>query len=197
MEYDALVRKINATERKIIFGTLSGILKETTKFLDTNTSNLYALISKEEDRIIFPKIFFVSENIVSLYKKLSFKSKIASIGVYFGFIKQGVLSISLEGVEFLDKEGLLIEKKKIRVNKKGEKAILYGNDIQKTMIEIPSQNSMPIFNMGDIGIFINEFKEILSIGLMIIDISEFESLSSKSLIAQNLIDKGYYLRQNQ
>jgi ribosome biogenesis protein Nip4 len=197
MEYAVLVRKINEIESKIIIETLSKISKKGSAFFDEHQFNFYVIISKERNRVLFPKIFFVPKNIVSLYKKLSFKSKITSIGLYFGFIKQGALFISLEGVEFLDKKDLLTEKNKIRVNKKGEKAILYGNDILKTMLELPNRDSMPIINAEDIVIFTNKFKEILAIGFMTGNTSEFENLSSKSLIAQNLIDKGYYLREIQ
>ena len=118
---------------------------------------------------------------------------IIAAGIYFGFIKKGIFHLSLEGVEFLRNHQILPNSNKITINEKGEKSILYGNDILKSAItimppELKKNNLLAVFNQKN---------EIIALARATIDSSSFQNLKSNQKIAQNLVDKGYYLRKKQ
>lgn len=197
MDYSANLRKLNQTEIKIISNTLSKISNRMISFLKKNEVHLYVLISNDESKIIYPKIFFVSSKLINTIESLAKKSNIVSIGVYLGFIKRGKFLLSIEGAEFLNEHGVIPEGYKWFVNNEGEKAIFYGNDIQKKMINLLSNRSKKVLKKGELTFFFNTEKELISIGLIKSTTIDYEKLDSHEIVAQNLIDKGYYLRKDQ
>ncbi len=82
---------------------------------------------------------------------------------------------------------------KITLSEKGEKSILYGNDILKSVIatmppELKKNTLLAVFNQKN---------EIIAIARATIDSSSFQNLKLNQKVAQNLVDKGYYLRKRQ
>jgi len=153
----------------------------------------YIFINDEQTESKFPLIYLVSfENSKILEEKLK-KENINTAGIYFGFIKKGVFHLSLEGAEFLRNHQLLPNCNKITISEEGEKSILYGNDILKRVIttippELKKNNLLAVFNQKN---------EIIAIARATIDSSSFQNLKLNQKVAQNLVDKGYYLRKRQ
>ena len=140
----------------------------------------------------FPNIYLITKNQVILLRNLD-NDKILSAGLYFGFIKKGSFYLSLEGAEFLYHNSLVSDFKKIHVNDKGEKSILYGNNILKNMIKkIPDS-----LKQNDVALIFNKNEELIALVQSKYDLQKIQELKPKDIIAINLNDKGYYLRKNQ
>ncbi|MFX1287663.1 MAG: PUA domain-containing protein [Promethearchaeota archaeon] len=101
--------------------------------------------------------------------------------------------MSLEGIEFLRDMQLIADSNQITINEEGEKSILYGNDILKSFIIKAPQE----LKENDLIAVLNQNNEIIALAVSKIDFCLFDKLKSNQNIAQNLIDKGYYLRKKQ
>ncbi|MBY9007795.1 MAG: hypothetical protein KGD63_13720 [Candidatus Lokiarchaeota archaeon] len=181
-------RLLNNIERKIIKKTFLKISKELISFLDINLDYLYILIDKNNKLKPFPEIYYYHN--LSKYIIEQFKSNIYYAGIYFGFIKRGDFYLSLECIEFIDNKKLVPKKIKIKVNEKAEKSILYGNNIKKKMISSLSDH----IEKDNYIIIYNKFNELIALGYLIINTNEIKDLQDNRDIALNLIDKGYFLR---
>ena len=81
----------------------------------------------------------------------------------------------------------------ITVSEEGEKSVLYGNDILKSVIiSIP-----PELKKNDLLTVLNQKNEIVALARAEIDYSSYLNLKLDHKIAQNLVDKGYFLRKKQ
>jgi ribosome biogenesis protein Nip4 len=119
------------------------------------------------------------------------KSIVYSSGLYFGFIKKGEFFISLEGANFLHELDCFSDKQIIRVNKEGEKSVLYGNKISKKMI-----SRTPLYlKKNTFIVILNAFNELIAIGQSQVDSEVIQRLDKNGIIALNFVDKGYYLRK--
>jgi len=185
-------RQINEIERDIIISSISNISPNCSRILEDLKINLYISIGGAISKNKYPEIYLVSKNQYNLLNSL-IHNKIISAGLYFGFIKKGTFFISLEGLEFLFKSNLLSDLKRINVNDKGEKSILYGNNIQKNMILKTPIN----IKQKDILVILNKFDDVIAIAQSKYDHQNIQKLNPKVIIAINLNDKGYYLRKNQ
>jgi len=154
---------------------------------------LYISLKKGNSKTNYPSIYLASNYFQEEIDLIEFNDKIYSVGLYFGFIKRGRFYISLEGAEFLYKKGILSDIKFIYVNKKGEKSILYGNDILKDMVTKTPSN----LQKGDLLIIFNDMNEILAIAQSKVERESLKQLKPKNVIAINLIDKGIYLIEKQ
>jgi len=186
-------RLINKIEKSIINNSLLKSSSEVVAFFKKNDYKFYVSVSDEQAENKFPLIYLVSRDKSEiLEERLKFEN-IYSAGIYFGFIKKSVLHISLEGAEFMRNHQLLPDSNKITVKEKGEKSILYGNDILKSdLINIPSN-----LKKNSLLVVINQNKEIIAIARAEIDYSSFHNLKLNQKIARNLVDRGYYLRKKQ
>ena len=185
-------RAINEIERKIIFNSLSAYPINLLYTLKKLKLFLYISLSQNDSSNEFPAIFLIRESQRDLMKKFNSKVDISSAGLYSGFIKKGGFYLSLEGAELLYNSGALSEIQHIYVNKKGEKSILYGNHILRSMIsEFPSK-----IKMNELVLVFNELKELIALGLFQIKHNSNLDQKLKDIIALNLVDKGYYLRKN-
>ena len=124
-------RQINEIEKEIIIQSLSKISLNIIQFILRSKNMLYISLKKGNSEINYPSIYLASNYFQEEIDLIEFNDKIYSVGLYFGFIKRGRFYISLEGAEFLYKKGILSDIGFIYVNKKGEKSILYGNNILK------------------------------------------------------------------
>ncbi|MFX0081921.1 MAG: hypothetical protein ACFE94_09230 [Candidatus Hodarchaeota archaeon] len=186
-------REINEIEKKIIFTTLSNISPKILTLIDNLEKDLFISTYELSIDDNFPSIYLISNEQHKLIKDFDNKPRICSAGLYFGFIKKGIFYLSLEGAEFLNKLNLFSEFQTIRVNEKGEKSILYGNNILKSMIvEIPIN-----LKERDFLLIFNILNEIIAIAQSRVKNQNVQKLMQKEIIAMNLSDKGYYLRKKQ
>jgi len=186
-------RQINEIEKEIIIQSLSKISPNIIQFIIKSKNLLYISLKKWDSKSIYPSVYLTSNYFQEEIDLIEFNDKIYSVGLYFGFIKRGRFYISLEGAEFLYKKGILSEIKFIYVNKKGEKSILYGNDILKDMVTKTPSN----LQKGDLLIIFNDMNEILAIAYSKVENKILQQLKSNNVVASNLSDKGIYLRENQ
>ena len=186
-------RLVNKIETSMIYEFLIKLSPNILPFFEKKDYRLYISLNELEAESKFPSIFLISENQGILLEKVLKAVIVSSAGNYFGFIKKGNFFLSLEGLEFLFKSNLFSNLKRINVSDKGEKSILYGNNIQKNMIiKIPINTKQK-----DILVVLNKFDEVIAIAQSKHDHQSIQQLKPKELIAINLNDKGYYLRRNQ
>ena len=188
-----IFRLINKIEKSIINNSLLKLSPEVLPYFKKKDYEFYVFINDEQVESKFPLIYLVSyENSIILEERLK-NENIHTAGIYFGFIKKGIFHLSLEGAEFLHYHQILPNSNKITISEKGEKSILYGNDILKSVItmippELKKNNLLAVFNQKN---------EIIAIARVTIDSSSFQNLKLNQKVAQNLVDKGYYLRKRQ
>ncbi len=186
-------RLINKIENSFITNSLQKLSTEVLSYFKKKDHRFYIFINDEQTESKFPLIYLVPyENSNILEEKLR-NENINAAGIYFGFIKKGIFHLSLEGAEFLRNQHILPNSNKITINEEGEKSILYGNDILKSVItmippKLKKNNLIAVFNQKN---------EIIAIARATIDSSSFQNLKSNQRVAQNLVDKGYYLRKRQ
>jgi len=186
-------REINETENGII---TDSVLKISTKILSVLKKIDYkifiALVNKTSKNN-YPSIFLIPNNLTKNLVKFQQDISVNSVGLYFGFIKKGEFYLSLEGAEFLHKSGCFSKNQELYVNRNGEKSILYGNRISKSMIEkIPTGLQKNAFLL-----VFNLTNELIAIAKSQVNYVTYENLNLKDPIAINLVDKGYYLRKRQ
>ncbi len=188
-----IFRLINKIEKSMINDSLLKFTSEFVSFFRKNDYKFYVSISDKQAENKFPLIYLVSYVISKILEERLKNENIHSAGIYFGFIKKGVLHISLEGAEFMRNHQILPNSIKITINVKGEKSVLYGNDVVKSFtISIP-----PELKRNDLLAVLNQKNEIIALARAEIDYSSFDNLKLNQKIARNLVDKGYYLRKKQ
>ena len=160
--------------------------------LETLNNLLYILINKSPTKKMFPKIYLITHEQQKIIEK-GITNKIYSAGLYFGLIKKGNFFLSIEGAEYLNKNHNISDFKIINMNVKGEKSILYGNNIFKNMIlKIPEP-----MKQNELLLILNKFDELIALAKSCIDNHTIKELKPEKVIAFNLIDKGDYLRKSQ
>jgi ribosome biogenesis protein Nip4 len=182
-------RRTNEIEQEIIRSSLGKISKVALSALAKSNHELYIAERSSRERYFYPKIFLIPNNLSELVSRS--KSIVYSAGLYFGFIKKGEFLISLEGTFFLHERGCFSKEQHIHVNEKGEKSILYGNKVLKSMISsVP-----PNLKKNTFILVFNGQNEFIAIGQTQVDGETIQSLDNGDIIALNLVDKGYYLRK--
>jgi ribosome biogenesis protein Nip4 len=186
-------RLINKIENSYITNSLLKLSTEVLSYIKKKDYRFYIFIDDEQALSKFPFIYLVSSINSNILEERLKNENIKAAGIYFGFIKKGIFHLSLEGVEFLHNHQVLPNGNKIAISEKGEKSILYGNDILKSVITmIPTE-----LKKDDLLAVFNQNKEIIAIARATIDSSSFQNLKLNQKVAQNLVDKGYYLRKRQ
>jgi len=186
-------REINETERDIINKSALKISTKILSVLKKIDYKIYIDLVNKTSKNNYPSIFLIPNNLTKNLVKFQQDISVNSVGLYFGFIKKGEFYVSLEGAEFLLKSGCFSKNQELYVNRSGEKSILYGNRISKSMIEkIPTgllKNAfLLVFNLTN---------ELIAIAKSQVNYVSYENLNLKDPIAINLVDKGYYLRKKQ
>ena len=188
-----IFRLINKIEKSIINNSILKLSSEVLPYIEKKEFKIYIFVNDERAESKFPLIYLVSYEISNLLEERLKNENIHTAGIYFGFIKKGIFHLSLEGAEFLYYHQILPNGNKITISEKGEKSILYGNDIQKSVItmippELKENTLLAVFNQKN---------EIIAIARATIDTSSFQNLKLNQKVAQNLVDRGYYLRKRQ
>ncbi|GAH74587.1 unnamed protein product, partial [marine sediment metagenome] len=109
------------------------------------------------------------------------------------FIKRGEFYFSIEGVEYLYKNGIFTEFKLVHLNENGEKSFLYGNSILKKMVR-KSPNTL---KKEDFLLILNNIDEIIGLGISRVNNEILLNLKPSDVFAINIKDKGEYLRRRQ
>jgi len=185
-------RLVNKIETTMIYDSLIKLSPNLLHFFEKNDYRLYISLNELEAESKFPSIFLISKDQLKLLRTLK-NDKIISAGLYFGFIKKGNFYISLEGAEFLYNNNLFSDLKRIHLNDKGEKSILYGNNILKKMVFKESSN----LQKEDFLLVFNKLNEVIAIAKSIINYQNISNIEPNKIIAINLNDKGVYLRIKQ
>jgi ribosome biogenesis protein Nip4 len=188
-----MFRKINQIEKKIIENFLSNISSNNTSNFKDFEQNFYVVIKNKTHQNNYPQIYLLSEELKKLIYSINAINDISSVGLYFGFIKRGEFYVSLEGAEYLHKRGYISDSLQLYVNTYGEKSILYGNNILKNMLIMKTYS----FKQNDFIIIFNDEDELIAIGSSAIEGNNIEHLKPDGLVANNLSDKGRYLREKQ
>jgi len=188
-----IFRLINKIEKSIINDSLLQISSEIVLFFKKNDYRFYISISDEQAESRFPLIYLVSYDKSKILEERLKNENIYSAGIYFGFIKKGIFHLSLEGIEFLRDHQIFPNTNKITINDEGEKSVLYGNDVLKSLII----KIHPELKRNDLLAVLNQKNEIIALARAEIDYSSFHNLKLNQKIARNLVDKGYYLRKKQ
>ena len=186
-------RHINHHEKEIISNSILRLSSSLLPFFENNERFFYISINKQTSRNRFPQIYLVSEEFKRFLKNLISYDNICSAGLYFGFIKRGKFFISIEGAEFLYLQELFPKSLRVYVNERGEKSVLYGNNILKKMLIMKAFD----FKKKDLLLILNKSNEIIAIGQSQVEGEQIHNLKPLDLIAVNLNDKGTYLRENQ
>ena len=186
-------RIVNKFEENIIIDTLSRISPKISTILDTIEYTIFISFNELSLKKNFPIIFLVPNYLSKHIAKLEYKRIIVSAGLYFGFIKKNQFFLSLEGAEFLHSLHLFSERYQLILNNEGEKAILYGNRILKKMVAKISDK----LKKNDLVFVFNKLNESIALAQSLIDYNTYQNLNPAKIIALNLIDKGYYLRERQ
>ena len=186
-------RLINKIEKSIINNSLLKFSSEVLSYFKKKDHRFYIFINDEQRESKFPLIYLVPNDTSNILEDKLQNENIDAAGIYFGFIKKGIFHLSLEGAEFLLNQHILPNSNKITINEEGEKSILYGNDILKSVItmippKLKKNNLIAVFNQKN---------EIIALARATIDSSSFQNLKLNQKVAQNLVDKGYYLRKRQ
>ena len=186
-------RNINVIEKQIISASLSRISPLFLPILNEIEKFLFIKLSNQRSHIIYPNLYLLSEELHDLLRKLKTHADIISGGTNFGFIKKGEFYISLECAEYFYKKETFLDFKRIQLSEKGEKSILYGNNIAKNMY-----TTLPInLKKKDFLVVFNDSREIIAIAQSLVDTTNIQNLRPKDIVAINLCDKGYYLRKKQ
>ncbi len=186
-------RLVNEFEIKIIESSLSILNPKLHDFITQKSKNLYISANKSYPPEVYLSIFLVSDDLNLVLKQFSHLDDLAAVGLFLGFIKKSQFYLSLEGADFFMQNNLIPNNRLLVANENAEKAILYGNNILKEMVlKYPKS-----IQKDNILIAVNELNELLAIIITKIDLDQIPNLEPKDLIAQNLVDKGKYLREKQ
>jgi ribosome biogenesis protein Nip4 len=186
-------RLINEIEKKIINDSISKISPEIIPVLEYNKLSLFISFNPISLGDQLPHIYLIPNDLTKTVVNVEQETEVCSAGVYFGFIKIDQFYLSLEGTEFLYSLNIFPKNTRLISNDEGEKAILYGNNILKKYItKIPQT-----LKKNELVLILNNSKELISLALCQVNYSKSQALNPNNIIAQNLIDKGYYLRKKQ
>ncbi len=186
-------RPVNNKEKKIIENTLLKLSSRLILLIKELDYQFFISLSDIDSNTKFPSIYLAPINLTNVLNVLNSDVKTISSGIYFGFIKKNHFYLSLEGAEFLYIKNCISKRNYVSVNKKGEKSILYGNNIKKELIlEISNE-----LCKKDLLLVFNQSNELIAIAQSQVDFNSFQNLNPKDFIAITLVDKGYYLRIKQ
>lgn len=183
-------RLLNQIEIKILKDSPLMINNDVITSLSKQGYTLYVSFNLHEFENIYPKIFILNEKLSSFMNHLIEKDKIIASGIYFGFIKKSKFYLSLEGAEFLYQNRIFDESSKMQVNEKGEKSILYGNRIRKSMLK----DNIGYTNKKGLVLVFNDKYEIIALAKLLGKDPSGIKDKEDEIVAFNLIDKGYYIR---
>ncbi|GAG57175.1 unnamed protein product [marine sediment metagenome] len=193
MNETRIFRRINTIETKFIINSIKTISTELLPIFDSLKELLYILINKSTTKNDYPSIYLITDKLQKILNNINFLNRIYDAGLYFGFIKRGEFYFSIEGVEYLYKNGIFTNFKLLHLNGNGEKSFLYGNNILKKMVRKSPNN----LKKEDFLLILNNFDEIIGLGISRVNNEILSNLKPSDVFAINIKDKGQYLRRRQ
>jgi len=191
-------RIINEKEIQMITKSLSDLSPKIIEILRKSDYKLFISLEYTKKKNDYPRLFLIhTTSWAPIIRNLDKTVTINSGGIYFGVIKRGNVLISLEGAEFLYKNGYTSEERHIYLSEDAEKSILYGNDLLKKNMVEDAEKLPKTFKKNSLYLVINASSEVISLVKFLVNNSEFQDRKPNERIAINLIDKGYYLRKKQ
>lgn len=193
MSETRIFRRINTIETKFIINSIKTISTELLPIFDSLKELLYILINNSTIEKDYPSIYLITDKLQKILNNVNFLNRIYDAGLYFGFIKRGEFYFSIEGVEYLYKNGIFTKFKLVNLNANGEKSFLYGNSILKKMV----RKSPDTLEKEDFLLILNSFNEIIGLGISRVNNEILLNLKPSDVFAINIKDKGEYLRRRQ
>ena len=193
MSETRIFRRINTIETKFIINSIKTISTELLPIFDSLKELLYILINNSTIEKDYPSIYLITDKLQKILNNVNFLNRIYDAGLYFGFIKRGEFYFSIEGVEYLYKNGIFTKFKLVNLNANGEKSFLYGNSILKKMV----RKSPDTLEKEDFLLILNSFNEIIGLGISRVNNEILLNLKPSDVFAINIKDKGHYLRRRQ
>ncbi|MFO8018655.1 MAG: hypothetical protein R6U96_08470 [Promethearchaeia archaeon] len=186
-------QELRNIEKKILNSDLNRLSLDIEK-ISRKTNLIFTIkFPDKNQKEQYPEIHLLLEVVNALVRQIPNELTPFSAGINFGFIKKGEFRLSIEGMDFLYRQKLITTPHQLITNSEGEKAVLYGNEIRKYMVE-----THPIsYKKNHILAVLNRQKEVIAIAKPIVNFNEWNLLENKKIVAYNLIDKGYYLRSAQ
>ncbi|NVM44953.1 MAG: hypothetical protein HWN79_08545 [Candidatus Lokiarchaeota archaeon] len=188
-----IFRQINSIETSIIATTFNNISPELSHTLENMKNLLYILINNSTTQKDYPSIYLITDQQQKLLNETIIINLIYSAGLYFGFLKKGIFYFSIEGVEYLCKNGIFTDFKQLHLTKGGEKAFLYGNNVLKKMVRKSPNN----LKEKDFLLILNRIDEIVGLGISQVNNETILNIKPNDVFAINISDKGQYLRKKQ
>lgn len=191
--FEEIFRKLNKNEKKIVKDSLHNISDKIWEYFLEEQYEIYIKISESKKNKTSLELFLVPQQLEPEINKIKNLTTINFTGIPLGFIKNKRLFLSLETAELLFNLHKIDPRIILILNENGEKSVLYGNLIKKSMIlEISSE-----VQANRIVFLINKNQEFLGLGLLKINYEKYRKLKNNDNIALNLVDKGSYLRRDQ
>ena len=186
-------RKINEIEWKMIKNSLLKISKKILSFLTQIEMELFIRFDSLNKKSLYPLIYLVPRELINSINDVNKKCNIICSGLYFGMLKKGEFYLSLEGADFLLFFKCFSDEDKLYVNNEGEKSILYGNHILQKYVTKYSPN----IYKNQFLLVLNNSDELVALAKSRVDYLQSKMLEPEDILALYLIDKGYYLREEQ
>ena len=191
--FEEIFRKLNKNEKKIVKDSLHNISDKIWEYFLEEQYEIYIKISESKKNKTSLELFLVPQQLEPEINKIKNLTTINFTGIPLGFIKNKRLFLSLETAELLFNLHKIDPRIILILNENGEKSVLYGNPIKKSMIlEISSE-----VQANRIVFLINKNQEFLGLGLSKINYEDYRQFENEDEIALNLVDKGSYLRKDQ
>ncbi len=191
--FEEIFRKLNKNEKKIVKDSLHNISDKIWEYFLEEQYEIYIKISESKKNKTSLELFLVPQQLEPEVNKIKNLTTIDFTGIPLGFIKNKRLFLSLETAELLFNLHKIDPRIILILNENGEKSVLYGNPIKKSMIlEISSE-----VQANRIVFLINKNQEFLGLGLLKANYEKYRKLKNNDNIALNLVDKGSYLRRDQ
>jgi len=191
--FEEIFRKANENEKKIVKNSLYNISNKIWEYILEEKYEIYIKISESKQNKTSFELFLIPQQLESEINKIKNLTPINFAGIPLGFIKNKRLFLSLETAELLFNLHKIDPRIILILNENGEKSVLYGNPIKKSMIlEISSE-----IQANRIIFLINKNQEFLGLGLLKVNYEKYKKLKNNDNLALNLVDKGSYLRRDQ
>jgi 60S ribosome subunit biogenesis protein NIP7 len=168
-------------EKKAIMNKVDRMLGEGVA---SNTIGKLGVILATGKRV---ELFLVTDELMGAFMKIQGRRNPYCLGVYFGDLLDNELLLSIEGATLCSAH----THRRVRVSHKGEQAVLYGRDVQRSFVQdFPSS-----IRRNQKVIIINELGEVLALGNALVNGEESFNVHENSLIVKNILDRGWYLRK--
>jgi ribosome biogenesis protein Nip4 len=133
------------------------------------------------------EVFLVPRTVLDVFEKTQIKRSPYCLGIYIGDLVKEDFLLSIEGATLCSPHTM----RKVEVSDKGEQAVLYGRNITSAQVKDYSR----IIHKGEKVIVVNRLKETIAVGKALVDGDKFSATPKEKVVAENILDRGWYLRK--